>query len=223
MVPPSLPDHTRHDIATACVQEVIEAWKRDKHGRHPVVPQKDPLHSVLAFPFSAEGGRRMGEILPLPVKYEAGVGRWMTLSDGATPELVMTCMHAGHCTTAHVDNPALQASVFHLFGHKLWFLWKDTDKNRQALLLRTIPYDDIDVFWCWRHFEDVEVRFVRFTNPDPAHKRNRLCLRRLGERPTTLIFTCPSPAGTPSSRSRPLFIYLDTCAMSPRIRITYVR
>jgi hypothetical protein len=143
-------------ILIECVDKVVTDWTSDRLGRVPLVTKKGVKHAVIAFPLSGDVGERIKNMIGLPKCYESTQPQWQTLASGKA-ELVATITNAGHFTGAHIDNPALQADVYHIFGRKLWFLWEDSDHNMEKVMARTIEYDDIDLEWCFKNLTGLKV------------------------------------------------------------------
>jgi hypothetical protein len=159
------PSETRKRVLSTLLNEVVTTWSADPHGKNPVVKEadkNDPQYAVLAYPLPGDASNDIAQWIGLPPCYNGKIPRWQMLESGK-PELVATITNTGHFTRPHVDNPYIQADVFHVFGRKLWFIWADSDSNTAAIQERQIKYDEIDIPWCLENLTGLQVsRLIDF-------------------------------------------------------------
>lgn len=148
----------RMKILQHCLHNIIEGWKKDPQGTRPEVSRQRPAKGVIAYPLSGSYGKKIADWIGLPTFYPQNlIPRWQRMAKSRCPELVVTLTNTGHVTHAHIDNPCLQADVYHVFGRKLWFIWADCDHNTQQMMRFSGDYDDIDVEWCYENLIGLKV------------------------------------------------------------------
>ena len=162
---PNYSTQARIKILSECLNNTIEAWKKDPNGMKPVITKAQSRKAVIAYPLSGSNGKKIAEWIGTPPSYpEQQIPRWQRMKISKSPELVVTITNAGHLTNAHIDNPGLQSDVYHIFGRKLWFLWDDCDENTEKMKNRSGHYNEIDLEWCCLNLVKLKVcRSISFS------------------------------------------------------------